>query len=95
MAGLKFLYTKTLKQKWFDVEIAKPKVHRKLPTVLSCEEIQALLNVATNLKHRAILAILYGTGLRSRNFSTSRSATSTVSAWWFTCVRARANSHGK
>jgi site-specific recombinase XerD len=45
MAGLKFFYTRTLKQKWFDVEIAKPKVRRKLPTVLSREEIQALLKV--------------------------------------------------
>ena len=64
MAGLKFFYTRTLKHKWFDVEIAKPKVRRKLPTVLSREEIQDLLNAASNLKHRAILATFYGTGLR-------------------------------
>ena len=64
MAALKFFYTRAMKQKWFDVEIAKPKVRRKLPTVLSREEIQALLNAATNLKHRAIVATLYGTGLR-------------------------------
>src|ERR1700687_669390 len=47
MAGLKFFYTRTLKQKWFEVEIAKPKVRRKLPTVLSREEVQTLLNAAT------------------------------------------------
>src|SRR5262249_49635299 len=64
MAGLKFFYSRTLQQKWVDAEIAKPKVRRKLPTVMSREEIQALLNAATNLKHRAILATLYGTGLR-------------------------------
>src|SRR5215813_1256330 len=56
MAGLKFLYTRTLKQKWFDLEIAKPKVRRKLPTILSREEVQALLNATVNLKHRALLA---------------------------------------
>jgi hypothetical protein len=30
---LKFLYMRTLKQTWFDQEIIKPKVRRKLPTV--------------------------------------------------------------
>ena len=41
-SALKFLYTRTLKQTWFDQEIIKPKVHRKLPTVWSREEVRAL-----------------------------------------------------
>jgi hypothetical protein len=32
MAALKFLNTRTLNQTWFDSEVAKPKVHRKLPS---------------------------------------------------------------
>jgi hypothetical protein len=42
-SALKFLYTRTLKQTWFDQEIIKPKVRRKLPTVWSREEVCALL----------------------------------------------------
>src|SRR5260370_15392214 len=34
IAGLKFLYTRTLEQEWFEVGLAKPAVRRKLPTVL-------------------------------------------------------------
>jgi integrase/recombinase XerD len=54
---LKFLYTRTLKQTWFDQEIIKPKVRRKLPTVGSREEVCALLDATTNTKHRALLAL--------------------------------------
>ena len=32
-AALKYFYTQTLKQGWFVQQVAKPKVHRKLPTV--------------------------------------------------------------
>jgi site-specific recombinase XerD len=63
-AALKFFYTKTLKQPWFEHEVPKPKVRRKIPEILSPEEIEKLLNCTMNLKHRAMLAVLYGAGLR-------------------------------
>ena len=58
------LHGSDLKQTWFDAEIAEPKVRRKLPTVSSREEVRALLDAMSNLKHRALIATLYSTGLR-------------------------------
>jgi integrase/recombinase XerD len=63
-SALKFLYLRTLKQTWFDQEIIKPKIRRKLPTVWSREEVCALLDATTNTKHRALLALYYSAGLR-------------------------------
>ncbi len=63
-SALKFLYTRTLKQTWFEQEVIKPKVRRKLPTIWSREEVSALLDATTSTKHRALLALYYGAGLR-------------------------------
>lgn len=69
-AALKFFFTKTLKRPWFEQEVPKPKVRRKLPEILSPEEIEKLLNCTMNLKHRAMLAMLYGAGLRRAELRT-------------------------
>lgn len=45
-------------------KIPYPKSDKKLPVVLSVDEIQAMFNVCENLKHKVILALLYSCGLR-------------------------------
>jgi site-specific recombinase XerD len=61
--GLKFLFrTEGLD----DQAIKLPSIKRdkKLPVVLSPEEMKVLLKVPTLLKHRVLIGILYGCGLR-------------------------------
>jgi site-specific recombinase XerC len=41
-----------------------PRKEHKLPQVFSIEQIQQLLSAATNIKHRMILSLFYGAGLR-------------------------------
>ena len=41
-----------------------PRRERKLPLILSRDEVKALLEAPSNLRDRAMLAILYGSGLR-------------------------------
>ena len=64
MAALRFLYVKTLGQDFMVGKIPYPKRPKRLPTVLSQEEVRRLLDAAGCLKHRAILMTLYGAGLR-------------------------------
>lgn len=45
-------------------KIPYPKNDRKLPIVLSTEEVQKMFNVCENLKHKVILSLLYSCGLR-------------------------------
>jgi integrase len=65
MSALRFLYRKTLKRRdlTFD-DLPFPKTPRKLPTVLSREEVTRLIEAPSNLMHRTILMVLYGTGMR-------------------------------
>jgi integrase/recombinase XerD len=64
ISGLRFFYRITLHSK-IDIErIPLPRYESKLPAILSKEEVKALLEAPRNLGHRAILAAMYGTGLR-------------------------------
>lgn len=64
VAALSFLYTNTLQrpavvQAWFH-----PRIDKKLPEILSREEVETLLNSVESIKHRAVLMAAYGSGLR-------------------------------
>lgn len=61
--ALKFYYGEMLKRN-FVFEIRRPKKDRKLPVVLSREEVFRLLSSVANVKHRAILMLTYSAGLR-------------------------------
>lgn len=61
--ALKFYYGEILKRN-FVYEIKRPKKDKKLPVVLSGEEISALLSSIANIKHRALLMLTYSAGLR-------------------------------
>lgn len=45
-------------------KIPYPKSEKKLPIVLSQEEVQKMFNACENLKHKIILSLLYSCGLR-------------------------------
>jgi site-specific recombinase XerD len=62
--GLRFFYRNTLNRKVEIERIPFPRREKKLPLILSKEEVKALLTAPKNLAHRAILATLYGAGLR-------------------------------
>ena len=64
VCALRFLYTHTLNHKIEIERIPFPRRERKLPLILSREEVKALLEAPRDLRHRAMLAILYGSGLR-------------------------------
>lgn len=65
LCALKFCYAKALGQPWVVEKAANPKRPETLPTVLSREEVVRLLDATHNLKHRALLATLYSTGMRA------------------------------
>src|SRR5580693_6271572 len=64
ICGLRFFYTHTLHRKVAIERIPFPRRERKLPLILSRDEIKALLEAPSDLRDRAMLAILYGSGLR-------------------------------
>lgn len=64
VAALRFFFVRTLKRHEFRQKLPYPKEQRRLPTVLSLEEVGRLIDAASNLKHRAVLMTLYGTGMR-------------------------------
>ncbi len=61
--ALKLYYGEILKKN-FIYEVKRPKKDKKLPVVLSREEVRKILHATKNIKHKAILMLMYSGGLR-------------------------------
>ena len=63
-SALRFLFIKTLRRHFLAEYIPFPKSPKRLPTVLSPEEVTRLIDAACNLYHRTLLMTLYSTAAR-------------------------------
>jgi integrase/recombinase XerD len=64
MAGIRFFYLVTLSKNWNSRFFPTIKEERKVPIILSEDEVSKLIASAKNIKHRTILMTLYASGLR-------------------------------
>lgn len=59
------LYFSSIREKKIDIaKIHRPRREKLLPNVLSKEEIKAILEAHSNIKHRTMLSLIYSCGLR-------------------------------
>jgi integrase/recombinase XerD len=64
VCALRFLYRNTLGKDWAVTHIPFPRKQKKLPVVLSRDEVAQFLAAIHCLKYRTILSLCYGAGLR-------------------------------
>jgi integrase/recombinase XerD len=64
VSALRFLFIKTLRRHFLAEHIPFPKSRKRLPIVLSPEEVTRLIDSARNLFHRTLLMTLYSTAMR-------------------------------
>lgn len=64
ISAFKFFYSITLEKDWNERKVPRMKGYVSFPIVLSKDEVFEIINSVENLKHKAILMTIYGSGLR-------------------------------
>lgn len=62
--AIKLFYRKRFNKNMELDNLHRPRSEKRLPNVLSKEEVKAILEAPVNLKHRAMLSLIYACGLR-------------------------------
>lgn len=62
--AVRFLYLQVLKRTVFDVPLVVPKREQRIPELLTRAEVGQIIKACHNPKHRMLLALCYGCGLR-------------------------------
>jgi integrase/recombinase XerD len=64
LCGLKFFYQQSLQREWTILDFIRPSRERKLPVILSVEEVRVILGRVRQPHYRVCLSTIYGCGLR-------------------------------
>lgn len=64
LSGIKFFYEKTLRRDWSLTGVPTPKREKKVPVVMTHEQVKAILSRVRTVRHRACLSLIYACGLR-------------------------------
>lgn len=71
-SGLKIVYVNILDRSWNTVRLPRMKTDKHLPVVFTVAEIQKLLALTENIKHRTLLMLVYSAGLRKAELQNIR-----------------------
>ena len=63
-SAIRFFYRNVLHILWDDITVPRMILEHKLPTVLSLDEIDRLLDATSDLKYKAMFATMYSSGMR-------------------------------
>ncbi len=74
ICGIRFCYEQTLNRKWAIFGIVRPAPEKKLPVILSREEVRQILACLRLPRYRVCLATIYSCGLRLQEGSNLRVA---------------------
>lgn len=64
VSALKILYCDVLRRQWDPLDLPRAPREKKLPVILSRDEVSRIIQVTENIKHRAVLMLTYSAGLR-------------------------------
>jgi integrase/recombinase XerD len=72
--AFRILFQDVLGLDWEKIKIKRPRKNKHLPVILSKEEVSKMIEVTDNLKHKAIMALLYSSGIRRNELLKMRPA---------------------
>jgi integrase/recombinase XerD len=64
ICGIKFFYERTLKRQWTTLGLVRAAPEKKLPVILSIEEVRQILGCIRLPRYRVCLSTIYSCGLR-------------------------------
>jgi integrase/recombinase XerD len=65
VCAIRFFFVKTLKRRYLLEDTPYPKIPRRLPQILSIDDVTRMIEAAHSLSHRTMLMLLYSTGMRN------------------------------